>query len=145
MKKKIALITGISGQDGSYLAQFLLNKNYKIIGTSRKINNNNFWRLKRLNILNKITIIKMDLKNISLLKDLFKKHKKIDEIYNLAAKSFVGTSFKGPLNAANSTGVGILRILETIRILSPNTKVYQASSSRCLGMCLNLSKMKKPP
>ena len=145
MKKKIALITGISGQDGSYLAQFLLNKNYKIIGTSRKINSNNFWRLKRLNILNKITIKKMDLKNISLLKDLFKKHKKIDEIYNLAAQSFVGTSFKGPLNVANSTGLGILRILETIRILSPNTKVYQASSSEMFGDVLKSFQDEKTP
>ena len=90
--KKTALITGISGQDGAYLAQLLLNKNYKVIGTDRRSARSLNWRHKRLGIENKIIYEEMELAEIYEIQRVFKKYK-IDEVYNLAAQSFVGTSF----------------------------------------------------
>ena len=131
-KKKTALITGISGQDGAYLAEFLLKKNYRIIGTERRSARDNKWRLKRLKIENDIIFEEMELGEIYEINRLFKKYK-FDEIYNLAAQSFVGSSFSSPLNTSNITGLGALRILETIRTLQPKVKFYQASSSEMFG------------
>ena len=130
--KKTALITGISGQDGAYLAQFLLKKKYKVIGTDRIINKNKYWRLKKLKIINKILFKKMNFEKLTDIKKIIKKHN-IHEIYNLAAQSYVGQSFIEPLNTANITGLGVLRILETIRTLKPKIKFYQASSSEMFG------------
>ena len=130
--KKTALITGISGQDGAYLAQFLLKKKYKVIGTDRIINKNKYWRLKKLKIINKILFKKMNFEKLTDIKKIIKKHN-IHEIYNLAAQSYVGQSFIEPLNTANITGLGVLRILEAIRTLKPKIKFYQASSSEMFG------------
>ena len=130
--KKTALITGISGQDGVYLAEFLIKKNYKVIGTDRRSARSNDWRLKRLGIQDKVISEEMEIGETFEIDRIFKKYK-IDEIYNLAAQSFVGTSFKSPLNTSNITGLGVLRILEAIRNYNKKIKFYQASSSEMFG------------
>tara|TARA_Y100000389_G_scaffold5366_1_gene5079 strand:+ start:2462 stop:3487 length:1026 start_codon:yes stop_codon:yes gene_type:complete len=132
MKKKTALITGISGQDGSYLASFLLKKNYRVIGTDRRSARHNLWRLKYLNIEDKVLFEEMELGEIYNIERVFKKYK-FDEIYNLAAQSFVKSSFDSPLNTANVTGLGVLRLLETFKEFAPKAKFYQASSSEMFG------------
>ena len=142
--KKTALITGISGQDGAYLAQFLLKKKYKIIGTDRRSARSVNWRLRRLNIEDKIIFEEMELGEIYEIQRVFKKHK-IDEVYNLAAQSFVGTSFSSPLNTSNITGLGALRILETIRTQNKKIKFYQASSSEMFGDVLESKQKETTP
>ena len=130
--KKTALVTGISGQDGSYLAEFLIKKNYRVVGTDRRSARSSLWRLKRLGIEKKIIFEEMEIGESYEIERLFKKYK-FDEVYNLAAQSFVRTSFNSPLNTSNVTGLGVLRILEAIRNYSPKTKFYQASSSEMFG------------
>ena len=130
--KKTALITGVSGQDGAYLANFLLNKSYKVIGTDRRSARGDNWRLRRLGIEKKIIFEEMEIGEIYEIDRIFKKYK-FDEVYNLAAQSFVGASFNSPLNTANITGLGALRILESIRSTDPKIKFYQASSSEMFG------------
>ena len=132
MKKKIALITGASGQDGSYLCEFLLKKNYKVIAGDRRSSRNDNWRHNFLNITNKVTYEDFDLTDIDSIYRLLSKYK-FDEIYNLAAQSFVKTSFTTPISTSEVTGLGTLRILEMIRCLLPNCKFYQASSSEMYG------------
>ena len=143
--KKSALITGISGQDGAYLARFLLAKNYKVIGTDRRSARSNFWRLKRLGIENKINYEEMELTENCEIDRLFKKYKNISEVYNLAAQSFVATSFNSPVNTSNVTGLGPLRILEAIRNWNPKIKYYQASSSEMYGDVLEKHQNEKTP
>ena len=133
MKKKIALVTGVSGQDGAYLAQFLLKKNYKVIGADRRSSRDDKWRLRELNIHDKVIIEDFELTEISQIARLLNKYK-FDEIYNLAAQSFVGSSFNSPITTANVTGLGVLRMLEVIRSLNYKTKFYQASSSEMFVM-----------
>ena len=99
MRKKVALITGISGQDGAYLSKFLLKKNYKIIGVERRSARSNNWRLEKLNIKNYLKIEDIDIKEINNLIRLFDKYK-IDEVYNLAAQSFVYSSFQNPVETS---------------------------------------------
>ena len=142
--KKIALITGISGQDGAYLAEFLLNKNYKVIGTDRRSARSTNWRLRRLNIENKIIFEEMELGDEHEIQRVFKKYV-FDEVYNLAAQSFVGTSFSSPMTTSNITGLGVLRILETIRNINPKIKFYQASSSEMFGDILEKKQTEKTP
>ena len=112
MKK--ALITGVSGQDGAYLAEFLLKKNYKVIGTTKSLSRINKWRLKKLNIEKKIIYAQLNLHNKKSIDKVFEKFN-FDEFYNFAGHSFVATSFKDALNTANNTGIGVVRILENIR------------------------------
>ena len=109
-----ALITGISGQDGAYLAEFLIKKKYKIIGTTKSLSRLNKWRLKKLNIEKKITYDQLNLFNKKSIDKIFEKYK-FDEIYNFAGHSFVATSFKNALNTSNNTGIGVVRILENIK------------------------------
>ena len=134
--KKLALITGISGQDGAYLAKLLLEKKYKVVGTDRRSARSSNWRLKRLGIENKIIFEEMELGELYEIQRIFKKYK-FDEVYNLAAQSFVKSSFNSPLNTSNITGLGALRILETIRLIDPKIKFYQASSSEMFGDILS--------
>jgi len=141
---KTALITGISGQDGAYLAKLLLEKKYKVIGTDRRSARSVNWRLSRLGIENKIIHEEMELGEIYEIQRVFKKYK-FDEVYNLAAQSFVATSFRSPINTANITGLGSLRILETIRTLNPKIKFYQASSSEMFGDVLNKFQNEETP
>jgi GDPmannose 4,6-dehydratase len=130
--KKIALITGGSGQDGSYLAKFLLGKKYKVIVADRRNSRSDNWRHKYLKIENKLVYEDFDLADFDSIFRLFKKYK-FNEVYNLAAQSFVKSSFETPISTANVTALGALRILEVIRITQKNTKFYQASSSEMIG------------
>ena len=144
MKKKIALITGLSGQDGAYLAQFLLNKNYKVIGADRRSARSDNWRLKRLGIENKVIYEELELTELYTISRLFKKYK-FDEVYNLGAQSFVQSSFNNPKFTCNTTGMGVLNILEVIREISPNSKFYQASSSEMFGKILQKKQSEMTP
>jgi GDPmannose 4,6-dehydratase len=132
-KEKKALITGVSGQDGAYLSKLLLEKGYKVIGGDRRAASNTFWRLKKLNILQDIEIVNLDVCEFSNIFSILKKYQP-DEIYNMAAQSFVGSSFDLPIVTADSTAIGALRILESIKSISMDSKYYQASSSEMFGM-----------
>ena len=142
--KKVALITGVSGQDGAYLSKLLLEKNYKVVGTDRRSARASNWRLKRLGIENKIIFEEMEIGEIYEVDRIFNKYN-FDEVYNLAAQSFVGTSFNSPLNTANITGLGVLRILETIKAKNKRIKFYQASSSEMFGDVLENFQSEKTP
>jgi GDPmannose 4,6-dehydratase len=135
MKKK-ALITGVSGQDGSYLAKFLLSKNYIVIGTDRRSSRNDFWRLQFLDISKKIIYEELELSEMNEIIRIFNKYD-FDEVYNLAAQSFVATSFNSPLETSNINALGPLRILEVIRNQKRKIKFYQASSSEMFGKVLS--------
>ena len=126
MAKKKALITGITGQDGSYLAEFLLEKGYEVIGMVRRTSTVNFARIKH--IQDKITLVSGDLLDQTSLIRILDKHQP-DEVYNLAAQSFVPTSFEQPVFTGEVTALGVTRLLEAIRIVNPKIKFYQASSS----------------
>lgn len=130
MKK--ALITGISGQDGSYLSELLLSKNYEVHGTLKRnsIKENSLTRLE--SVENKITLHYADLTDLASLISVLQKVKP-DEIYNLAAQSDVRVSFDQPLYTANATGIGTLNLLESVRQLNLSPKIYQASSSEMFG------------
>ena len=130
MKK--ALITGITGQDGAYLAKFLLKKNYKIFGTFRRISTPNFWRLNYLGILDKIQLIPSDILDYASVYHSIKTTKP-NEIYNLAAQSFVKVSFEQPVITTELDGLTTLRYLEAIKLLDPKIKFYQASTSEIYG------------
>ncbi|MDO8509370.1 MAG: GDP-mannose 4,6-dehydratase [Nanoarchaeota archaeon] len=129
---KRALITGVTGQDGAYLSKFLLDKGYKVFGMYRRTANPNFWKLQTLNCLDKIHLIPADLSDASSILEAIRISEP-DEIYNLAAQSFVEASFAQPLSTADITGLGLLRILEKVRQINPNIKVYQASTSELYG------------
>ncbi len=142
--KKIALITGISGQDGAYLAKLLLTKNYTVIGADRRSARDDKWRLRKLGIENKIIIEDFELSEITQIIRIFNKYK-ISEVYNLAAQSFVGSSFVNPISTSDVTGLGVLRILEVIRNLKYKPKFYQASSSEMFGDVLESPQTMKTP
>jgi len=131
---KTALITGITGQDGAYLAKLLLNKGYKVYGGMRRTSNfgKSLWRLETLDILNKIEIVELDLLEYSNILETIKKVQP-DEIYNLAAQSFVASSFLQPIVTTETNCMGFLRILDAIKFLKPDCKVYQASTSEMFG------------
>ncbi len=131
MAKK-ALITGISGQDGSYLAKFLLDKKYIVFGTTRRKNKSNLKNLYKLNIYDSCKIFKCNLNNISEIRELIKKTKP-DEIYHLSGASSVAESFKSPNNAYTSIVNSTINILETIRDSKKNIKLFLASSGECYG------------
>ena len=139
MKKKIALITGASGQDGAYLCKLLLNKNYKqVIAADRRSSRNTDWRYRHLEITyhKNLIVEDIDLTDISSIIKIFRKYK-IDEVYNLAAQSFVKSSFNTPLSSCDVTAMGVLRLLEVIRLFSHKSKFYQASSSEMFGKTYN--------
>ena len=129
---KSALITGITGQDGAYLAKFLLEKGYKVYGLLARRATATTWRLAELNVLEKIELLEGDLTDVtSLIRAI--EIAEPDEFYNLGAQSFVGTSWKQPQLTAQSTGMGALNCLEAIRIINPKIKFYQASTSEMFG------------
>lgn len=129
---KNALITGITGQDGAYLAQFLLNKGYKVFGTYRRSSTPNFWRLQYLNIFERVGLIPADLIDSASVMEAISVSEP-DEVYHLAAQSFVGASFEQPIGAGEITGLGVTRVLEAIRNVKRDIKVYQASTSELYG------------
>ena len=131
---KVALITGVTGQDGAYLTQICLKKGYKVIGLFRRSSTNNFWRLRDLDVLtnNNLKLVEGDLTDLSSIISIVIKYKP-SEIYNLAAQSHVHTSFEQPILTANITGIGPLNILEAIRIVDKKIRFYQASTSEMFG------------
>ena len=133
---KRALITGITGQDGAYLAKFLLSKGYQVFGTYRRLSTPNFWRLKYLNIEKEINFIPADLFDQSSIIESINQSKP-DELYNLAAQSYVGASFDQPIISGEISGVAVTKILESIRFVNPKIKFYQASSSELYGNTSN--------
>ncbi len=144
MKK--AIITGITGQDGAYLAQLLLEKGYKVFGTYRRSSSMNFWRIEELGISNheNLQLIEYDLNDQSSNIRMIEKIQP-DEFYNLAAQSFVGVSFDQPIYTAQTTGLGALHILEAIRIVNPKIKFYQASTSEMFGKVQEVPQTENTP
>lgn len=137
-----ALITGISGQDGSYLAEFLLEKGYEVFGVVRRSSDENFFRLHA--IRDRITLIHADLLDpVSLGRAMAKAQP--DEVYNLAAQSFVPTSWEQPVLTAEFTAIGVSRVLEAIRAVCPNAKFYQASSSEMFGKVREVPQTESTP
>ena len=144
MKK--AIITGITGQDGAYLAELLLNKGYIVYGAYRRSASVNFWRIEELNIINhkNLHLIEYDLtdqsNSIRMIMEI-----EPDEIYNLAAQSFVGVSFEQPLATAQITALGTVHLLEAIRIVNPKIKFYQASTSEMFGKVQEIPQTETTP
>jgi len=132
MKKTFALITGGAGQDGSYLADFLIKKGYKVVVADRRSSRADNWRHKFLQIEEKLIYEDFDLVDFDSIFRLLKKYN-FKEIYNLAAQSFVKSSFETPISTCETTGLGALKILEAIRIVNKKIKFYQASSSEMIG------------
>ena len=130
--QKRALITGITGQDGAYLAQFLLQKGYEVYGTYRRLSTPNFWRLQYLDVFDRINLIPADLVDAASIMEAVNISQP-DEVYHLAAQSFVGASFEQPIGAGEITGLGVTRILEAIREVNPRIRFYQASTSELYG------------
>jgi GDPmannose 4,6-dehydratase len=131
---KTAIITGITGQDGAYLAEHLLARDYEVYGTYRRTSSVNFWRIEELGIQNdpRLHLEEHDLTDLSGSIRLLERTG-AKEIYNLAAQSFVGVSFEQPITTAEITGIGALNLLETIRIIDPTVRFYQASTSEMFG------------
>ncbi len=127
-----ALISGVTGQDGAYLAQFLLKKNYKVFGIFRRTSTPSFWRLQHLGIQNKVTLIPGDLVDTgSIVNALIESNP--DELYHLAAQSFVEASFDEPTATGDITGISVTRILDALKLLRRDVRFYQASSSEMYG------------
>ncbi|MGN6312918.1 MAG: GDP-mannose 4,6-dehydratase [Rhodanobacteraceae bacterium] len=131
---KTALITGITGQDGAYLAQLLLEKGYRVYGAYRRTSSVNFWRIDELGIAQhpNLVLAEYDLTDSGSSLRLLQSSQ-ADEVYNLAAQSFVGVSFDQPITTAKITGLGALNLLEAIRTVNPATRFYQASTSEMFG------------
>lgn len=131
---KVAIITGITGQDAAYLAEFLLNKNYKVYGTYRRTSSVNFWRIEELGIENhpNLQLVEYDLTDLGASIRLLETTK-ATEVYNLAAQSFVGVSFDQPITTAAITGIGPVNLLEAIRTVNTKIRFYQASTSEMFG------------
>lgn len=137
---KTALITGITGQDGSYLAELLLDKGYEIYGLIRRLSTPNFTRVEHL--IDRITLLEGDLTDQSSM-NIAVQTSKPDEVYNLAAQSFVATSWNQPVLTGDVTGLGVVRILESVRHFSPDAKFYQASSSEMFGNAREIPQSEK--
>lgn len=131
---KTAIVTGISGQDGAYLAELLLNKGYTVYGTYRRTSSVNFWRMEELGVAShpNLKLVEFDLTDLSTCIRLLQSSG-ATEVYNLAAQSFVGVSFEQPVTTAEITGVGAVNLLEAIRIVNPKVRFYQASTSEMFG------------
>ncbi len=144
MKK--AIITGITGQDGAYLVELLLNKGYEVYGTYRRTSSVNFWRIEELGVdkHENLHLVEYDLtdqaNSIRMVMDI-----QPDEIYNLAAQSFVGVSFEQPLATAHITGLGCVHLLEAIRIVNPKIRFYQASTSEMFGKVQEIPQKESTP
>lgn len=131
---KTAIITGISGQDGAYLAELLLGKGYTVYGTYRRTSSVNFWRIEELGVAGhpNLKLVEYDLTDMASSIRLLQTTG-ATEVYNLAAQSFVGVSFDQPVTTAEITGIGALNLLEAIRIVNPAIRFYQASTSEMFG------------
>lgn len=141
---KSALITGITGQDGAYLAKLLLSKGYKVYGLIARRATSTIWRLQFLGIENQVELIDGDLTDLSSLIRAINIAKPA-EVYNLGAQSFVATSWQQPVLTAQSTGVGVLNVLEAIRLTNIGSKFYQASTSEMFGLIQEAMQSEKTP
>ena len=141
---KAALITGASGQDGAYLAKLLLQKGYKVYGAVRRTSSADFWRFRYLGVDRDIELVSLELLEESNVARLIMKLQ-VDEIYNLAAQSFVGASFDQPVYTAEVDALGVCRLLEAIRGHSPHTKFYQASTSEMFGKVREIPQTETTP
>jgi len=141
---KSALITGITGQDGAYLAQLLLNKGYKVFGLLARRSTDTLWRLEYLQIKEEVVLIDGDMTDLSSLIRALQVSKP-NEVYNLAAQSFVGTSWEQPVLTGNITGLGTVNMLEAIRIINPEIRFYQASTSEMFGLVQEQVQTEKTP
>ena len=137
-----ALVTGVTGQDGSYLAEFLLEKGYTVIGMVRRTSTVNFSRIEH--IQDDITIVPGDLLDQMSLVELLREHKP-SEVYNLAAQSFVPTSWQQPVLTGEITALGVTRVLEAVRMVDPTIRVYQASSSEMFGKVREVPQSEQTP
>ncbi|MDH4584228.1 GDP-mannose 4,6-dehydratase [Pseudomonas sp. BN415] len=146
MTSKTAIITGITGQDGAYLAQLLLEKGYSVYGTFRRTSSVNYWRIEELGIKNdpNLHLVEHDLTDLSASIRLMEKAQP-SEVYNLAAQSFVGVSFDQPLTTAEITGLGAVNLLEAIRIVNPKIRYYQASTSEMFGKVQAIPQIESTP
>jgi GDPmannose 4,6-dehydratase len=141
-----AIVTGISGQDGAYLAELLLNKGYAVYGTYRRTSSVNFWRIEELGIQNhpNLHLVEYDLTDLGASIALVQKVQP-DEIYNLAAQSFVGVSFDQPTTTAQITGLGAVNLLEAIRLVNRKIRFYQASTSEMFGKVQAIPQIESTP
>jgi GDPmannose 4,6-dehydratase len=144
MKRKVALITGITGQDGSYLAEFLLNNGYRVIGMVRRSSTVNFDRIAHLQDLETLEIVQGDLLDQMSLIDILREYNPT-EVYNLAAQSFVPTSWRQPVLTGEFTALGVTRMLDAIRIVNPDIRFYQASSSEMFGKVVEVPQRETTP
>jgi GDPmannose 4,6-dehydratase len=142
--EKIAMISGITGQDGGYLAKFLLEKNYRVLGLYRRGATDTFSKLREHGILNQIELLDFDLLEFSNICRVLRKYQP-EEFYNLAAQSFVSASWEEPIYTAQADGMGVLYILEAIREFSSHTRFYQASTSEMFGKAQEIPQTEKTP
>jgi GDPmannose 4,6-dehydratase len=144
--RKRALITGITGQDGAYLAELLLEKGYHVTGTYRRSSSVNFWRIEELGVARhpSLSLVEYDLTDLSSSVRLIQSSEP-DEVYNLAAQSFVGVSFEQPVSTASITGLGAVNLLEAIRIVNPGIRFYQASTSEMFGKVQTIPQVEETP
>jgi len=133
MASKSALVTGVTGQDGAYIAQFLLSKGYAVHGLAARRGSDTLWRLRELDVLDRVNLIDGDLTDAGSLVRALEKSQAV-ELYNLGAQSFVFTSWNQPVLTANVSGVGALNCLEAIRQVNPKVRFYQASTSEMFGL-----------
>ena len=143
---KTAIVTGITGQDGAYLAELLLSKGYEVYGTYRRTSSVNFWRIEELGIADdpKLHLVEYDLTDLSASIRLLQQSG-AKEVYNLAAQSFVGVSFEQPITTAEITGIGPVNLLEAIRIVDPSVRFYQASTSEMFGKIQAVPQVESTP
>jgi len=144
--KKHAVVTGITGQDGAYLAELLLAKGYVVYGTYRRTSSVNFWRIEELGIQDNpdLHLVEYDLTDLGSSIELLRQAEPV-EVYNLAAQSFVGVSFNQPVATAQITGVGALHLLEAIRLVNPKIRFYQASTSEMFGKVQAIPQVEDTP
>ncbi|MEZ0121964.1 MAG: GDP-mannose 4,6-dehydratase [Candidatus Reddybacter sp.] len=143
---KVAVITGITGQDGAYLSELLLEKGYQVYGTYRRTSSTNFWRIEELGIKNhpNFHLVDYDLTDLGSAIRLLESSK-ADEVYNLAAQSFVAVSFEQPISTGKITGLGAVNLLEAIRIVNPKIRFYQASTSEMFGKVQEIPQRESTP
>jgi len=143
---KTAIITGVTGQDGAYLSQLLLDKGYIVYGTYRRTSTVNFWRIEELGIFNhpNLHLVEFDVTDLSTIIRLLQCAKP-SEIYNLAAQSFVSVSFAQPITTAKITGIGAVNLLEAIRTVDPAIRFYQASTSEMFGKVQSIPQTESTP
>ncbi|HUS62175.1 MAG TPA: GDP-mannose 4,6-dehydratase, partial [Acidimicrobiales bacterium] len=145
MTKKRALITGITGQDGSYLAELLLDQGYDVIGMVRRTSTVNFERIAHIqDRIGRDNLVPGDLLDEVSLIELLREHRP-SEVYNLAAQSFVQTSFSQPVLTGEATALGVTRVLDAIRIVDPEIRFYQASSSEMFGKVMEVPQTEATP